>query len=336
MNKSQSEPMNEQNIIVKILNGDYTEQEASAFEQWLKEDPQNKIYFEELKEIWMHSGNSDTYELIDPVEDWKKVKNRMNFEVPSRAIKTRSFEKISRYWRVAAVFIALLSVGFLAKQLLNTTPQMITFTTGAFKDNIELPDGSHVYLNKQSALSYPEKFQRKNREVKLQGEGYLEVAKNPKKPFLINIDDQAYVKVLGTSFNIKSDKKQGSVDVSVVSGSVAFFIEEKNKITVLQKHDAAVLRKGVISINNSNNNNFLSWNTGILQFENEIIGNVIKDLSEYYNKEFILDEKIDDSSRLTSTFDKQNLESVLEEMKLVLGLDYLAEGDTIILFNPKQ
>jgi transmembrane sensor len=328
--------MNKQNIIVKILNGDYNEQEASAFEKWMKEDPQNKIYFEEMKEIWMHSGNRDAYDAIDPAEDWIKVKNRMNLVVSSQAMKTRSFERISRYLRVAAVFIALLSVGFLAKQFLFTTPTMITFTTGEFKDNIELPDGSHVYLNKQSALSYPEKFQRNIREVELKGEGYLEVAKNPKKPFLINVDNQAYVKVLGTSFNIKSDKKQESVDVSVVSGSVAFFIdEEDNNRTVLQKDDVAVLRKGAISINNSKNMNFLSWNTGILQFENEFIGSVITDLSKYYNKEFILDEKVDDGSRLTSIFDNQDLEGVLEEMKLVLGLDYIEEGDTIFLFNPK-
>lgn len=329
--------MNEQNIIVKILNGDYTVQEAAEFEQWLKEDPQNKIAFDEAKEIWMRSSKSDDFQSIDAVQDWQKVKNRINFETSSQAAKTRSFGKMARYWRVAAVFVALLSVGFLAKQHLFTSPTMISVTTGEFKDIIELPDGSRVYLNKQSELSYPEKFHRKNREVKLSGEGYLEVARDEKKPFLINVDDQAFVEVLGTSFNIKSDKNEESVDVSVVSGSVAFFTnEEENKITVLQKDEVAVLRNGVISLNNSKNMNFLSWNTGILQFENEIIGNVIKDLSEYYNKEFILEEKVNSDIRLTSTFDNQDLESVLEEIKLVLELDFIAEGGTIILFYPRQ
>ena len=142
------------------------------------------------------------------------------------------------------------------------------------------------------------------------------------------------MEVLGTSFNLRSDREGGSVNVQVVSGRVAFFTPEtESNKTILIKDEKALLQNGTISKDDSKDKNFLSWKTGILYFEDEKIENVFYELTKYYNKEFILKDIDSKGIRLTSKFDNQELESVLEEIKLVLNLDYTLDGETIVFNN---
>lgn len=96
-------------------------------------------------------------------------------------------------WRAAAIAILMLSIGFLAKQYIQNPPASIIARSGEEQKVIQLPDGSQVFLNKNTALTYPEKFRRNNRQVKLTGEGFFEVTKNPHKPFVVNVADRANV-----------------------------------------------------------------------------------------------------------------------------------------------
>jgi transmembrane sensor len=334
--KINEEHITGESTIVKFLNGDLSETGKEDFNRWLDEDPENRKTFEEVKKIWDHSENIKDFQVIDANNDWLKIKNRINFR-PGRSTGTTSL-KISMIWfrRIAAVLILLLGIGFLAKQFLFTSPNIIAVSTGDFKDDILLPDGSRVFLNKYSQLTYPEKFHRKSRQVDLTGEGYFEVTPDPDKLFRINIDDQAIVEVLGTSFNLRSDKEKGIVDVRVVSGIVAFFTPQAEfSKTILIKDEEATLQNDTICKDSLTDKNFLSWKTGILVFEDEKIENVFNELSSFYNKKFIINDIDYRDIRFTSRFDNQELESVLEEIKLVLNLEYTLAGDSIIFINAR-
>jgi ferric-dicitrate binding protein FerR (iron transport regulator) len=331
--KKEPEHITSESTIVKFLNDDLSEAERENFNRWLNEASENKKLFEEIKKIWIHSENINDLQLIDTKGDWAKVKKRMNFE-GSRSGGIASPSQ-SMIWvrRIAAVFVLLIGIGFLAKQFIFHAPDMIVVNTGDYKEEIVLPDGSSVYLNKYSQLEYPEKFQRNRRAVSLTGEGYFEVIPNPDKLFRISIDNQAIVEVLGTSFNIRSQKEIGSVDIRVVSGKVAFFKpDSENNKTLLIKDEQAALQDGTIFKESLKDINFLSWKTGILVFDNESIENVFNELTSFYNKTFTMKNKDFRDIRFTSKFDNQDLDSVLEEIKLVLNLNYTLAGDTII-FN---
>ena len=281
------------------------------------------------------SKGFNAYQSIDNTEDWLKVKDRIGFdkveEENSDPAKPDSSGR-SRFMilRIAAAMVILLSIGLLAKQFLFTSPEIILISNGDLKQEVELPDGSKVFLNKQAELQYPEKFRGKSREVSLTGEAYFEVAENPEKLFRIQVSNRAIVEVLGTRFNIRSGFEDASVGVSVINGKVAFYSQEAAETrTILVKDEGAFLHNGIISKNQTENKNFLSWKTGILYFEDESIDNVLSALSKYYDKVFKLNETGTEDIRLTSTFDNQELESVLEEIELVLGLDFSASGDTI-------
>ncbi len=279
-------------------------------------------------------SNLGAFQSIDNAEDWQKVKQRIGFKSGRQATVVPGGRKTRWYWPAAAMVIILLGVGFLGRNVLIQPHAMLVASSGETKKEVLLPDGSVIHLNKNSELEYPEKFARKSRNVSLRGEGFFEVARNPEKPFEINISGVATVEVLGTSFNIKAYPEGDSVKVNVLEGRVAFFSSGPHVAkTILVENDQALLKNGNISKELTEGQNFLSWKTGILRFDQEPLSNVMADLANYYHRKFILDDPGAEDARFSSVIDNQELESVLEEIRIVLGLAYKMEGDQVVLYR---
>ncbi|MCK4748899.1 MAG: FecR domain-containing protein, partial [Bacteroidales bacterium] len=265
----------------------------------------------------------DTFHSIDMEGDWKKVRKRMGFGKK---------KMMMRIWQAAAAVILLLAVGFLAQQYLFNAPEMVIASAGDHQLEVILPDGSAVTLNKQAGLTYPEKFHRKQREVQLSGEGFFEVEPDPDRPFRVQVESEAIVEVLGTSFNIRPDTQDGSISVQVAEGRVAFSqVGKESERIVMEKDEQATLLNGLITKENTINKNFLSWKTGILYFDQELIGDVVRQLELHYGREIILESNVPIETIFTSTIDNQDLESILEEMGLVLDLDVEFNNDKVTI-----
>jgi transmembrane sensor len=265
----------------------------------------------------------DTFQSIDMEADWKKVRERMGFGKK---------KMMMRIWQAAAAVILLLAVGFLAQQYLFNAPEMVLASAGDHQLEVMLPDGSEVTLNKQAGVTYPEKFHRKQREIQLSGEAFFEVEPDPDRPFRVKVESEAVVEVLGTSFNIRTDTQDGSISVQVVEGRVAFS-KEGNESTriVMEKNEQATLLNGLITKENTINKNFLSWKTGILYFDQALIGDVVRQLELHYSREIILESNVPIETIFTSTIDNQDLESIFEEMVLVLDLDVEFKNDKVTI-----
>lgn len=269
--------------------------------------------------------NLEKFQSIDVDGDWNFVKHRIGF---------RKGRRITSVWRAAAIVILLLGVGFLAKQYVLDPRAAIIVLTGEELKEILLPDGSQVFLNKHTELIYPEKFRKKNRQVKLNGEGFFEVTRDPAKPFVVNVADLASVEVLGTSFNIHAPEEGKSVIVQVVEGKVAFYaIENTDVRELLEKDDQAEMHCGVITMNTRTDMNFLSWKTGVIYFDQVEITSVIDILSNHYNRKMILDSSVDKQLTFTSTIENEDIESVLEEMCLVLEISFAIEDQWISIYK---
>jgi len=266
-------------------------------------------------------SNLEKYQSIDVETDWANVRDKSGLG------KRR---KISLVWRVAAIAIVILGVGVLSKQY-TLAPDLLFIETGEHHEEVLLPDGSLVHLNSHSRLTYPEKF-RRSRQVSLNGEGFFEVKRDPQRPFLVNINELAYVEVLGTSFNVNALQEGQSIKVQVVEGKVSFSANKKDgRGTILVMNEQAVLRDGEILKNTRPNRNFLSWKTGIIYFEQENISRVLDVLSTYYNREIVLNADVNKDLVFTSTIENQELEDVLEEISLVLELKITYNPDAITI-----
>lgn len=171
---------------------------------------------------------------------------------------------------------------------------------------ITLPDGSRVWLNAASSITFPVKFDHNERKVKLTGEGYFEVAKvwveqkdgksekNRRNniPFVVETEQQQ-VKVLGTHFNISSYADEGSNRTTLIEGSVqvsasnntAGHKSNPQHTVILSPGEQAEWNKGTIQVNIVNTDNIVAWKNGKFSFKNEPLQNIMKKLARWYDIE---------------------------------------------------
>jgi hypothetical protein len=154
-------------------------------------------------------------------------------------------------------------------ELALTEEMQVDMVEIASGDNIEilyLPDSSLAILNKFSKLTYPKQFDEDNRVVKLEGESFFEVKRDPNHPFYV-FTENTKTRVLGTSFNVKAYKNDVNTEVSVTSGKVVFFLEgtKKDRLLVLGSNDKATFNKDKVNVLKTQNENldYLEWFNGL-------------------------------------------------------------------------
>ncbi|WP_165501230.1 FecR family protein [Pedobacter psychrodurus] len=150
------------------------------------------------------------------------------------------------------------------------------------KYDITLPDGTRVWLNSSSSLSFPTVFSGGERKVILTGEAYFEVAKNKKMPFKVDVAGKQEVEVLGTHFNITAFTGDGDIMTTLLEGAVK----------INYKKSATLLKPGQMAINNLQNNikvmpadleEVMAWKNDMFIFNNENIGSIMKKISRWYD-----------------------------------------------------
>lgn len=152
---------------------------------------------------------------------------------------------------------------------------------------ITLPDGSTVWLNAGSTLLYPSAF-GKERNVRLTGEAYFDVAKNPDKPFIVSTDS-INIMALGTQFNVHSYAKAGYVNTTLIEGSVKVYKPgEKAGGTLLYPNQQAIYKNGKFRLETAIDTDKLLWKEGLYTFREESLDTIIKDLELYYDVKIIV------------------------------------------------
>jgi ferric-dicitrate binding protein FerR (iron transport regulator) len=323
-------------LLFRYLTGDLSGQEAEDIRLSLENDPAGREYLAQMEKMWKLSGSIENFQRIDLAGDWNVLRERIAFSKPSLTLpaytKTRSLTL--RVVRVAALILLALAAGFMIHYYTgHGTMGRLDWMSLDAQDQIKeltLPDGSHVFLNEGSSLTYPAQFKGRKRIVRLDGEGFFEVARSEDKAFIIHVSDMATAEVLGTSFNLKEDPGKKKVQLNVLSGKVSFFPRgKKRQAIVLHQDEQAECHQGTIRQQLSLDLNFLSWKTRKLVFENTPLPEVTKQLGRHYRKQFIINDPGIDTLALTGTYQNQEMEDVLEEISLVLEIIF-TEKDGMI------
>lgn len=192
---------------------------------------------------------------------------------------------------------------------------------------VTLKDGSKIWVNSGTKLLYPSQLDNKKREIYVDGEIYLEVAKDPSRPFLVhtaNLD----VKVLGTSFNISAYADDLFTEVVLVTGSVEVNTNAK-EITRLVPNTCYHLEDDTGVIRQIDVYKYICWKDGIMKLEGEELKEVFKRLSRYYNIDIISSPDIDKVRYFGKLGLEDTLETVLYNISLVEPISFDREGDTI-------
>lgn len=149
-----------------------------------------------------------------------------------------------------------------------------------------LPDGTKVWLNAESSLSYPPKFHSKERIVDLKGEAYFEVSKDKARPFIVHTTNQK-VEVLGTHFNITAYDDDPSVKTTLLEGSVKVYPSESQNAKLLKPGQRSVLTAQSFIIENADLEEAIAWKNGIFLFNNENIKTALQKFARWYDVEII-------------------------------------------------
>ena len=159
-------------------------------------------------------------------------------------------------------------------------------TPKAQKYNLQLADGTKVWLNASSSIKFPTAFSGKTREVSITGEAYFEVSSDKSKPFIVDVGGMQ-VEVLGTHFNINSYDDEEVIRTTLLEGSVVINQNMKSK-KLYPGQQATVNSIGDINLEkNVNLSQVMSWKNGLFYFENSSLQEVMRELSRWYDVEVI-------------------------------------------------
>ena len=194
------------------------------------------------------------------------------------------------------------------------------FSPLSARTQFELPDGTTGWLNSGSTLKFPVKFRGKQREVKLSGEGFFNVAKDSERPFVVKTSDMNIV-ALGTRFNVLAYKDDETCEVTLESGKVIVEKTRENgepvKLAELQPdHQIVISRKtGIIDTKEVVTEKYTSWKEGKLVLRNDSMNEVVKRIGRWYNVEINLKNGELESYRYRATFEDETFSEVLKLLK---------------------
>jgi ferric-dicitrate binding protein FerR (iron transport regulator) len=175
----------------------------------------------------------------------------------------------------------------------NGTTEMVynTLTTprgGKFR--IVLPDGSAVWLNAASSLTFPTAFNGNSRVVELRGQGYFEIAPDAKRPFKVKVKDME-VQVLGTSFDIMAYTEETAINTTLVQGGVR--VVKGNNTQLLQPGQQAVIAAGSqqITVQEANVNQVIAWKNDRFIFNDTDLETILREVARWYDVQIVYTKK---------------------------------------------
>ncbi|GAB3927442.1 FecR family protein [Mucilaginibacter myungsuensis] len=196
------------------------------------------------------------------------------------------------------------------------------------KYNITLPDGTQVWLNSASSLTFPTAFIGNERKVTLTGEAYFEVAKNKAKPFKIDVNGKQTVEVLGTHFNINAYSDERSIRTTLIEGSVK--VNHGSGSTLIKPGQMAVNNlKDRVTVREADVDEVMAWKNDNFIFNNENITSIMKKVSRWYDVDVMYKGDMSDVNFDGNYQRSKGLDDLLTNIELVNKVRFVTEGRRI-------
>ncbi len=325
-------------LVTREITGEITPEEKVELEALLRVDPELQERYKILDKFWRQEVYSD--QSTDTDEALKKVLGRIN-EADRSESANKTFS-LSIFYKLAAAAMVILSIGIgiYVYQMYREPDQiaMIDKSNGiGMRSMITLPDGTRVWLNAESKISYPESFVGSNREVHLTGEAFFNVSHNAEKPFYIHLD-KAAIRVIGTSFNVKAYSNDESIQTSVVSGKVAFvskprdvkssdsvFLVKNNKVTYSPE-------TGDMHTETANTLDDREWINGKLIYKSETLESITRQLERNFGKKVTIKDPKIGQYRFTGTFDESSLDEIMRYLAMTRPFKYKITEKTLVIY----
>lgn len=326
---------NKWDLMAKVLAGEASSSEKDILETWKTLDEDNKAMFDLSEKDWHAVEFQKIKKNIDTDSAWDKQFHRIQ-KGPGAAKKEKNHLFPGGFLKIAVSILILIGLGLSGVYVFSKISNRIL--TVSTKNNSEtktiiLPDGSEVTLNDNSTIAYPKEFSENTREVKLMGEAFFDISRNTVKPFIIHTE-KADIKVLGTSFNVKTAQKD-RVEVFVYTGTVQL-VDGKNPdyAMILEQGEVGRYENNILEKRENKDKNYIAWKTKELFFKDTNLGDITKALSKVYDVKIELeDPKIAECmyTSTKSTFVKEDLKNILSIICSTFNLEFEKKHNTYVI-----
>jgi transmembrane sensor len=355
-------------LFAKKLSGEATPDELRELETLLWNNPELHYPMQTIIDMWQDQGAEDKISAeiafnrhLDRMENLK-----IGYHYPSSktSIK-RSVFVLSSFFAVLLVF-SLLYFRTIYTSFAVTAPIVhkvqpseneILTATGSKMHQV-LPDGTSIWLNSGSRISYSKSFGAYGREVNLTGEAFFDVVSNPNKPFVIHTA-RIDIKVLGTRFNVKSYPTDKTTETTLIRGSIEVSLKNKSQDKIVLKPDQklVVSNEDSISLQQSPRRRDVhraivpaivgkptyerntgaiietSWVDNKLIFQDQNFADLAVQMERWYGVTIHFQDRRQKELQFTGTFEKETIQQALEALKLTADFSYSIEGTEITITN---
>lgn len=286
----------------------------------------------ETAKQWKELREMNDNREINVDKAWDKLYSKLdeNGLIPKTKVVRRSFVRTANF-RIAAAVLILIGIGS-ALLYMNSTGIIGRKTTVATADDqknlqVILPDGSSVFLNHNSKLSYSKNFDRNGRIADLSGEAFFEIAPDENNPFTVNAGT-ASIKVTGTSFNVITSNSESAVEVFVKTGQVIVTDNKGANNLILEPGYIGIMNSGASEKILNDDPNYMAWNTGILIYDGQTLDKVFSDLKRVYNMDIIADNPgiLENKWTTNGPLDNVPQETVIRLICVSFNLSYTKDG----------
>ncbi|MCD7938287.1 MAG: DUF4974 domain-containing protein [Tannerellaceae bacterium] len=317
-------------LLISHLKKDTTEQEEQTLTEW-RSSGENESVYQEIVSLWDSILTGSASYHPDTSYYWEQMRARMEagktkktFTLPAHTVRIAAAA-------VIILFLSVFSSYFITKRYYQPSESVQTYSALNGKSQMRLPDGTTVWLNIGSTLTYKTTF-LKDRQVLLDGEALFDVQKDPRHPFVVAAGE-VKIHVLGTQFNVEAYAKKESIRVALLNGKISVYALEQ--MLNMEPGEIVTFDKKTFQLTKAQNDVHFEafWANNSYTFNAQPLSNICKYLERWYNIRIDLDPAIADSQAYTFTITNEPLETILQIMSRINPIQYSFEEDNRVIIT---
>lgn len=308
-------------VITRNLSGEATYEDIIRLSEWLSFDDANKEMFLKIKKYW--DAEVSHVQTDDILYSYNKLLNKI------QDIDAGTVPVMSKQWiKTLLISVAAMLAGIVIFWAVSGTkiPQEnYTCMSGNGVSEMVLPDGTKVSLNKNSTLYYSGQYDKKNREVRLKGEAYFDVEKDPSKPFIVNVEDTR-ITALGTAFNVNNYTNNSTLSITLVEGSIRFENGAQNILLQPGQQLLYNIQTEKVDVESIETDVFTAWKDHLIKYRSLSFEDLCRKLEDLYGVDIVIESDHIKDQIISGSFENNlSLDQILDLLKKNLSFRWSKE-----------
>lgn len=316
-----------ESLLQKFFNGATSVEEDAILARFIDEG-ETGVFDEYCRRKW----GSPSLEISSEVKERIRSSLLEQIQLKTRRSGTLNFRGVVRRFAklvgvAAVVLLAVLAIWHLTHEPIPET--FIIVAERGQKSTITLPDGSRVWLNSASSISYTSDYNTKERNVLLQGEAYFDVAENPEIPFIVHASGLS-VEALGTRFNVRAYVEDECIVTTLVEGQVKMTSGDVSEVLFPEQESSFDKRTGQMTKSRVKDvAHMIPWIRNEIYFAGDSLSEIAALLERMYNVTVMFDDREVGEYKYTGLVRNNSLQNVLELIATTSPVDYRMNADTV-------